>query len=228
MSGRTQVTLSKQTRKRIEEVLNLLESQHGAVRFIPRFDPMEELISCILSQHSADRASFPAFTRLMATYQTWDAIASAPRDELCEVIRKAGLVNQKAKAIQGTLQKIRETFGDYSIDALRDWDTEEALSWLVGLPGVGPKTASIVICFGFGGHAIPVDTHVHRVSIRLGFLEESVNEAKAHKILRESLPPHLAFRYHTDLIQHGRKVCRAPVPRCAECSVRQLCPAGAA
>lgn len=100
---------------------------------------------------------------------------------------------------------------------------QEARAWLMSLPGVGPKTASIVLCFCFGQGAIPVDTHVYRVSWRLGVIPEDIGEAKAHDALLQVVPPKDAFRYHTALIQHGRITCRAPLPLCEVCPVTDLC-----
>ncbi len=200
-----------------------LESEYGRLRFIPRFDPMEELVSCILSQHTSDRSSFPAFTQLMARYGSWDAIASAPRQELADTIRGAGLANQKAKSIQETLRSIRDRTGEYSLGCLASMTDREARSWLESLPGVGPKTASIVLCFGFGRHAIPVDTHVHRVCLRLGILPSKTDANRAHDVLLDMVPEGLAYRFHTALIQHGRLTCQAKAPACHRCCVSSRC-----
>jgi len=212
--------MATQFARKTEEILDLLGRAYGRPRFIPRFEPMEELISCILSQHTADRNSFPTFTHLMETFGTWDAIAHAPQEELAQVIRKAGLANQKAKSIQGTLRQIP----NYDLTFLRDMPVEDALEWLEKLPGVGPKTASIVLCFSLGRPAIPVDTHVFRVGQRLGLIPKTLDEKKAHPYLRKKVPAHLCYDFHALLIQHGRKVCRAPKPDCANCSIQRLCP----
>lgn len=209
-------------RKAVPELVERLEAEYGRARMIPRFDPMEELISCMLSQHSSDAASFPAFTHLRETYQDWQAIVDAPQPELADVIRGAGLANQKSKSIIKTLTAIKERTGDFDLELLRTMPMLEARTWLMELPGVGPKTASIVLCFAMGMPAIPVDTHVYRVSWRVGLIAE-VGDAKAHDLLLAIVPPDLAFRYHTALIQHGRLTCKAPVPLCSQCVVTDLC-----
>ncbi|MFQ3676974.1 MAG: endonuclease III [Fimbriimonadaceae bacterium] len=207
----------------MEELLAALEEVHGRPRYVARFDPMEELVSCIMSQHTTDANSFPAFTRLRETFPEWSDVVPAGPARVADVIRKAGLANQKSKSIVGCLNAIRDRTGGYSIDFLRDLPMAEARRWLESLPGVGPKTASIVLCFSFGMGAIPVDTHVYRVSQRLGIIPETMAEGKAHDALLKIVPPESAFRFHADLIQHGRLICRAPVPDCGACPVRDAC-----
>ncbi len=211
-------------RSDVGTLVERLEVAYGAPRFISRFDPMEELVSCILSQHTADANSFPAFTRLREVFPVWQAIVDAGWEAVAPVIRNAGLANQKARSIVGCLEEIQRRTGEHSLEALRGMPMPEARAWLQSLPGVGPKTASIVLCFAFGMGAIPVDTHVYRVSWRLGLITEGIGEAKAHDVLLERVPGALAFRFHVALIQHGRLTCRAPLPRCEACTVTDLCP----
>lgn len=211
------------TSDRIRSLVDELEKLYGRSRRIARFDPMEELISCVLSQHTTDATSFPTFTRLRETFPDWQAVVDAGPDRVADVIRKAGLANQKAKNIVAALIAIKERYGSYSLDALRGMDLLTARSELMSLPGVGPKTASIVLCFSFGKGAIPVDTHVFRVGWRLGLYEKKVGENKAHDVLLRLVPEDLAFRFHVALIQHGRKVCRAPKPSCGECPLQGDC-----
>jgi endonuclease-3 len=209
--------------ERIRELVERLEKRLGRPRRISRFDPMEELVSCILSQHTTDASSFPAFTRLRETFSSWDDIVRAGPGAVAPVIRNAGLANQKARSIVGCLVEIHRRTGDYSLEVLREMPTMEARGWLMSLPGVGPKTASIVLCFSFGRETIPVDTHIFRVAKRLGLVPEGQDERRAHDTLMDVVPPDLAFRFHVALIQHGRTVCRAPVPLCPECTIADLC-----
>ncbi|MGV3615883.1 MAG: endonuclease III domain-containing protein [Fimbriimonas sp.] len=207
----------------VRDLVERLEAVHGRPRYLPRFDPMDELVSCILSQHSADANSFPAFTRLRETFPEWADVVAAGPERVAEVVRGAGLANGKARNIVGCLEMIRERTGDYSLDVLREMPTLEARDWLRSLPGVGPKTASIVLCFALGRETIPVDTHVYRVSWRLGLIPEDLGEVKAHDALMEKVPLDMAFRYHVTLIQHGRTICRAPLPLCERCPVTEAC-----
>lgn len=209
---------------RIQQVLGQLMLDYGQPVHRPRFDPMEELVSCILSQHSADANSFPAFTLLRERFPSWEDLARADHAAVAQTIKSAGLANQKAKSILECLRIIHAHCGSYSLDFLRSFDDGAAIAWLEKLPGVGPKTAAIVMCFAFGRAAIPVDTHVSRVSKRLGFIPETMTDAVAHRVLREQIPPDLAFAFHTLLIQHGRIVCQAKKPACTVCRVAAECP----
>lgn len=226
MSAKLREKKVTQRRPKPEDVRRLieaLEELHGRPRFVNRFDPMEELVSCILSQHSADANSFPAFMKLRSTYPDWEVVAALPESELADVIRKAGLANQKARSIKASLKAIHDATGEYSLEHLRSMTLDAARTWLLKLPGVGPKTAAIVLCFAFGRHAIPVDTHVHRVGVRLGLIPFGMDENKAHDWTLEVVPEDMAFRFHVTLIQHGRKVCRAPKPLCQNCPVTDSC-----
>jgi len=207
----------------IRQVIDRLEVLYGRPRMIARFDPMDELISCILSQHTSDANSFPTFTRLKEAFPEWHEVVEAGPERLADVIRKAGLANQKSKSIVACLKEIHARTGEYSLEALRQMPTLEARKWLMELPGVGPKTASIVLCFSMGRETIPVDTHIYRVSWRIGIIPEGIGEVKAHDLLLGIVPKELAFRYHIDLIQHGRTICKAPKPNCDECPITDLC-----
>jgi endonuclease-3 len=204
-------------------LIERLESVHGKARHIPRFDPMDELVSCIMSQHTTDANSFPAFTRLKEAFPEWQDVVDGGPEKLADVIRHAGLANSKAKYIVGSLREIKSRTGEYALDALRPMSTKDATSWLTSLPGVGHKTAAIVLCFAMGRDTIPVDTHIFRVAWRIGLVPEGVGEEKAHHILTEIVPGGLAFRLHMAFIQHGRLICRAPIPQCGACPVTECC-----
>jgi endonuclease-3 len=209
--------------RRIPEILDLLEASYGRSRPIRRFEPMEELVSCILSQHTADANSFPAFTRLRAAFPDWAEMEAAGPEGIEPWIQAAGLARQKAKSIHGSLSAIRLRMGSHTLDPLLDWPLAEARDWLESLPGVGPKTAAIVLCFALGRPAIPVDTHVSRVSRRLGLLSEGLSDSAAHHALPLMTPEADAHRLHALFIQHGRKTCFAQRPACAECPLAGLC-----
>lgn len=207
----------------VRELVETLESIYGRVRMITRFEPMEELVSCILSQHTTDAKSFPTFTSMRAQYSEWDQLVSLGPEKLAEVIRPAGLPNQKAKSIIGCLRAIKDRTGEYSLEILRDMPLQEAMEWLTSLPGVGPKTASLVLGLSFGRPTITVDTHVFRVSWRIGLIDHEIGEGKAHSELIEIVPKDLTFRFHTSFIQHGRMTCKAPIPVCERCPVTSYC-----
>lgn len=207
----------------VRDLVARLEVAYGARLSRPTYDPVSELISSILTQHTADANAFPAFDRMRARFPTWREVVDADPAELSDTIRAAGLANQKTRSIQGALREIKTRNEDYTLENLRGMTMLEARKWLTSLPGVGPKTASIVLCFALGMPAIPVDTHVFRVSWRLGLIERSLGEAKAHDALLGLVPPDLAFRFHVVLIQHGRTVCKAPRPMCDRCQLTDLC-----
>jgi endonuclease-3 len=180
-------------------------------------------VSTILSQNTSDINRDRAFTALKARYPDWETVMNAPEPEIRETIRSAGLANQKAPRIQNALCEIHEERGELSLDFLDDMTLDEAKQWLVNIKGVGPKTASIVLLFAFGRPAFPVDTHVHRVTRRLGLIEAKVTAEKAHQILENMGDPDTFYSFHLNLIRHGRQVCIARNPRCDACLLRDYC-----
>ena len=210
------------------ETLARLETAYGVVRFEPCLDPLEELVACILSQHTADARSVPAFHRLRGAYPEWHALAEASVEEIAAEIRDAGLSNQKAKSIRAALRAICDRYGTYTLEPLKELEDIEAKAILESLPGVGPKTASIVLCFAMGRPVVPVDTHVFRVSWRLGLIPRELGEARAHDALLRIVAPADCLRFHLLLIEHGRAVCHARKPACGLCAVRDLCAHGSA
>ncbi len=207
----------------IAEIVTRLENLYGVPEWKPRNSPLEELIHCILSQHTSDANSLRAYRQLRERYPTWQAVADAPTEELAQTIRSGGLANQKAPRIQAVLKAIYEAQGEYSLDWLHALPTPEARKFLLSLPGIGPKCAAIVLCFSMGRPVIPVDTHVFRVSWRLGLIPKSLGEAKAHDALEAIIPEPLVYRFHVALIRHGRALCKARNPRCAQCPLKEFC-----
>ncbi len=191
----------------------------------PRVSPVDELVLTILSQNTADTNSFRAFTALRAAYPSWDAVLAAPTDELEDVIRPGGLAPTKSKRIQHVLAEVHAaTGGTWDLGFLGQWPLEQAREWLTSLPGIGRKTASIVLLFNFGRPAMPVDTHVHRVAWRLGMFPRNTPLDRAHDLLEEVLAPEEMYPFHVELIRHGRDTCRAPRPICGLCPLTDICP----
>jgi endonuclease III len=190
----------------------------------PRLDPVSEVVLTILSQNTADTNSFRAFTALRARYPTWDDVLAAPTDELVDVIRPGGLAPTKAPRIQHVLAEVHSaTAGTWDLSFLGTQPLAEARDWLVSLTGIGRKTASIVLLFGFGRPAVPVDTHVHRVATRLGMLPPRTPLDRAHDLLEGALQPDEMYPFHVELIRHGRDTCRAPRPICGLCPLTDVC-----
>ncbi len=159
----------------------------------------------------------------MERYSSWQKVIAAPTEELADTIRSGGLANSKAGRIQNVLKIIEADQGKLSLDFLKELSDADGRAYLMGLPGVGPKTAAIVLCFALGRNVLPVDTHIFRVSWRLGLIEKKIGEAKAHDALQAQIEPNLAFRFHVVLITHGRQVCKAPTPKCMMCVLTDLC-----
>lgn len=191
----------------------------------PRVDTVSELVLTILSQNTADTNSFRAFTALKARYADWDGVLAAPTDELEEVIRPGGLAPTKSKRIQHILAEVHAaTNGTWDLSFLGTRPLAEAREWLTSLAGIGRKTASIILLFGFGRPAMPVDTHVHRVTTRLGMLPPRTPLERAHDLLEEVLAPDEMYPFHVETIRHGRDTCRAPRPICGLCPLTDVCP----
>lgn len=212
------------TDKALEVNRRLIEA-YGERRYEPRRAPMHELISTILSQRTNWRNEDLAYRQMWARFGSWEAIERAPVTELAEAIAPSNFAEVKAPNIQRTLRTIREARGVYSIDFLADLPAEEGLAWLLALPGVGLKTASLVLLFCFGKPLLPVDTHVHRVSQRLGLIGPKVMHEAAHRILLAMLPPDppLLYTFHLNMLKHGQKICTFSRPHCSKCMLRDLC-----
>lgn len=201
----------------------LLEELYGYPEWRQHLSPEDELVCTILSQNTSDTNRDVAYRRLKSAFPNWEAVRDADPEAVIDAIRPAGLANQKGPRIQQVLRSIQAECGDYDIDFLNDLPLEEARSWLTQLNGVGPKTAAIVLCFAFNRPAFPVDTHVHRVSRRIGFLPDKISAEKAHPIMEAVVPPEDYYAFHINLIQHGRSVCHARNPKCERCPLTEYC-----
>lgn len=207
------------------EIMDRLGKLYGEPESRPNDDPVAELVLTVLSQNTADTNSGRAFIQLMRAYPSWDAIADAPVEDLVRVIQPGGLAVQKAPRIKSILEAVRERSSDWSLSFLRDAPMAEARGWLRSLPGVGPKTAACVLLFGLGRAAMPVDTHVERVSKRLGLMLWKLTATQAHDALEAIVDPANYYRFHMLLIKHGRRTCTARTPACERCPLEPECPA---
>ncbi len=208
----------------ISEIIYLLEEEYGKNLPTRSYTATEELVSCILSQNSNDKITFPTFDKLRKEYPTWDNLLSAGYEKIYSIVKPVGLAPQKTANIIKCLQIIKTQTGDYELDFLKNMEPLHARRWLENLPGVGPKTATIVLTFGLGFDLIPVDTHIHRVSKRLHLIPQTMDANKAHDYLLEIIPDRYRFPLHQLLIVHGRNTCTARNPKCKECPIKELCP----
>ncbi len=209
-------------RKKALEVHQRLLEAYGEPEH-HRMDAVSEMVNTILSQNTNDRLRDIAFNRLRERFPTWEKVRDAPVGEIEDAIRIAGLGKQKSVRIKEALQRLTEERGDISLEFLQEMPVEDARKWLTSFNGIGPKTAAIVLLFSLDMPAFPVDTHVHRVSRRLGLIGPKVNREKAHRILEKLVPPELYYAFHLNLIRHGREVCSARKPKCEICVLRDLC-----
>ena len=210
--------------ERLPHILAALEAAYDRPEWRASGDPLGALIGTILSQHTSDVNSERAYASLRARFPTWAAVRDAPLPLVAEAVRSGGLAEVKARYIQAVLQALSPDGGEPTLPDLAAPPLDQALGFLTALPGVGPKTAACTLMFGLGLPAMPVDTHVHRVSRRLALIPERLSANDAHIALAAITPPEDVYSLHVNLVQHGRRVCRAPAPRCEVCPVRHLCP----
>ena len=208
----------------IPELLTEFDAFYGPRAWYSRNEPMRELAITILAQHTSDTNAERAFGLLWDRYGDWQAIADAPVEDIVETIRTGGLAQQKGPRIKGVLQEIHRRLGNYDLWPLKERGFDGALEFLTTLNGIGPKTARCVLVFSLGIPAIPVDTHVHRVALRLSLLPPRMAADPAHPVIERMVLPEDRYRFHVYLIEHGRGVCRAISPRCGECPLHERCP----
>lgn len=186
-------------------------------------DPTEELVRTILSQNTNDVNRDRAFRRLRERFATWDAVVRAPTGDVAEAIAPGGLSQIKAPRIQAALRAVASGSADYDLSFVCRMPEGEARQWLRALPGVGPKTVACVLLFSCGKPVMPVDTHILRVSGRVGLIPAAAGADAAHEALATVVPADLAYSLHINLIRHGRLTCRPRNPRCSTCPIESLC-----
>jgi len=220
-SRRTPLPRLRRKTKRIDQ---LLRAHFGTPPRRERRDPLSVLIQTILSQNTTDVNSGRAFASLRSRFPDWSDLLGARTSTIAQAIRSGGLADQKSTRIKQILTWLHETRGALSLDFICRMSTPEAMAQLTSLPGVGPKTASVLLLFACGKPIFPVDTHIHRVAIRLGLIPPEATAANAHRLLGEIVPKGAEFRLHINLIQHGRTVCRPRKPFCSKCPLNRICP----
>ena len=210
-------------RERLAQVQERLRHRFGAPTWHVELLAVDELVCTILSQNTNDVNRDKAFQALKERYPSWEAVRDADPAELKFVIRIAGLANQKGPNIQAALRDITAERGEIALDWLKDIDPEDAREWLVKLRGVGPKTAAIVMVFALGMPAFPVDTHIYRVTGRIGLRPKELDITKTHAYMEQIADPNEFGSLHLNLIDLGREICQARKPKCPICPIRDLC-----
>jgi endonuclease-3 len=206
-----------------ESVHKELLDYYGEPTWRNPLPPLDELISTILSQNTNDTNRDRAFNSLKNKFSSWEAVRDAPEEEVIDAVKVAGLANQKGPRIQAVLKSITEQHGSLSLGFLKEYDTNEAYDWLVKFKGVGPKTASIVLLFSLDKPAFPVDTHIYRVSGRLGLRPDKMSANKAHEHLADIFPSESYYALHLNMIRLGREICQARQPKCEVCPLQDCC-----
>ena len=187
---------------------------------------IDELVSTILSQNTNDVNRDRAFEGLRAKFPTWESVRDAKTKDVIDAIRPAGLANQKGPRIQEVLKAITKERGNLDLSFLKDMSVDDARDWLTKFNGVGPKTAAIVLCFSLNMPAFPVDTHVYRVTGRIGLHPEKMSVEQAHPHLESLFPPETYYAAHLNIIRLGREICTARKANCEVCPLKKLCDYG--
>jgi endonuclease-3 len=205
--------------KKIKRLAHLLDKEYGRKIWRKSGDPTSVLIGTILSQNTTDHNSHRAFDNLKNQFSDWEEVRTAGVSKIEKAIRTGGLSKIKAKRIN----QINKDDSDLSLSFLKKWKTDEIIKYLKKFKGVGDKTIACVLLFSLGRPIIPVDTHVLRLSRRLGLVPEKSDAKKAHHLLQEFVPEDSVYSLHLNLIQHGREICKAQNPKCGECIIFNLC-----
>lgn len=212
------------SKQKIRSINSKLLEYYGKPNQPTEMSGIDYLIETILSQNTNDKNRDKAFQNFKEKYGSdWEAVVNTDTEELTNTIRVAGLAPTKAERIKRALKRVKESQGEYSIEFLKDMPVEEGKKWLTNIPGIGPKTAAVILCFHFDKPVMPVDTHVHRVSKRLDLVPESASREKSHKILEEKVPNDIKYEFHRLLIEHGREHCKARNPTCSEGPLGETC-----
>ena len=218
------VEMDEKTRQKLIEIRQVLIDVFGMPEWRDPLPPVGELVSTILSQNTNDDNRDVAFQNLVASFDDWQSVMNADTQAVIDAIRTAGLGNQKGPRIQGALRAIATaTDGSLNLEFLRELPREEARGWLMDIKGVGPKTAAIVLLFSMGIPAFPVDTHIYRVTGRLGIRPDGLSVEKTHTYLEERIPEEAYYDLHLNLIRLGREICGARNWHCYRCPLVDLC-----
>ena len=213
----------QQLQEKYQRIYEVLVQHYGEPAWHRSLPPEDELVSTILSQATSDVNRDKGFQGLQKEFADWEAVMNAPTEAVREAIFSAGLANQKAPRIQEALRYVYRERGEIDLEWLADLPVDKARAWLTHIKGIGLKTASIIMLFSFGQAAFPVDTHVHRITKRLGLIGPKVSATKAHHEMEALAPPRHYYPLHMNMIRHGREICTARNPKCAICPLQMDC-----
>lgn len=208
---------------KVLKIISLLEREYGTENFVYYDNPLNQLILTILSQNTNWQNCRRSFTNLKQRFKSWEEVMVSNVNQIATTIKSGGLGKIKAKRIHSFLKTFWKMKGSLDLSFLCDIDSGEGLAFLNSFKGIGPKTAACVLLFSCKKPILPVDTHIFRVSKRLGLIGVNVNFVHAHKLLGQVVPSDKVLSFHTNAIRHGRKICRARKPRCLLCVLRHTC-----
>jgi len=213
-------------KRRLAKIRRALERRFGRIKrpVKRRRTGLDTLVQTILSQNTNDANSGEAFRRLKRRFPSWRRVLAAPKREVERAIRVGGLAAGKARAIRNTLRWLARERGRMSLDFVRALPTDKAMAALTRLGGVGVKTAAVTLCFAYGREVFPVDTHIRRVSVRLGLAPDKSTAERVFDMLAPHVPRGAAYGLHLQMIRLGREVCHARAPECPRCPLARTCP----
>lgn len=194
---------------------------------IPTWDGTEDVLECliltILSQNTTDVSRDKGYAKLREKFPTWEDVLQADADAVEATIRIVGLGKQKTETLKNFLSWLKMEHGELSLEFIHDMKTEDALDFLIQHKGIGIKTASVTLSFACGREVFPVDTHILRISKRLGLISSNCSAEKAHHELPQIIPKGKSYPFHMNLIYFGRQICNARKPLCEKCPLTQYC-----
>lgn len=212
--------------KPIRYIIQNLERTYGEPLNKLASDPLDMLIAIVLSQATSDTNSDRTFTALKKRFPTWDEASRARESTLADTIRAGGLANQKAKVIKSLLRQIKEEHGTLDLNFLHEMSAAEAVAYLKGFRGIGPKTIACTLLFACRKEVFPLDTHIFRILRRVGLIPQKCTDERAHHIMNAIVPQGKFYSFHVNLIRHGRSLCRPREPMCERCPIVEYCDYG--
>jgi endonuclease-3 len=215
--------MKESPRRKVGKVAVKLQNLFGKRKWKVDSDPLSELIATILSQNTSDTNSHRAYASLKSKFETWDQVRKANVKSIANAIKSGGLSEIKAQRIKNILNRIHSENNKLDLTFLKKWKTDKIKTYLNRFKGVGDKTVACVLLFSLTRPVMPVDTHVLRVSKRLGLVPQKADANRTQQILEKLVPKNLFYQFHLDLIQHGRNTCKAGNPRCQNCILLKEC-----
>jgi endonuclease-3 len=208
---------------KVKEINDILEKEFGIPEREKNENPLDTLIHTILSQNTNDINSGKAYDNLTSSFPSWEDVLLADVEEIFKVIRIGGLARQKSIRIKEILNWVKNNYGELNLDFICNMDTSKAIQILTSLKGIGLKTANVMLCFACAKEVFPVDTHIFRISKRLGIIPFKATPDKAHEIMGQLFPYGKAYPLHVNMIRFGRTICHAQKPGCRECPLINYC-----